>query len=155
MLSKMLKLATEQHYGQKDRAGVDYIFHCVAVAGLVIKNYGHKDEELVCIAIGHDLLEDTNISESTLFFEFGERVTEGIKALTKWEGQTYAEYKEAIFSNEDAMRVKFCDLTHNMDLSRLNNVTEKDVLRVDKYDAFREEIRDKLLELEAQTLMVI
>lgn len=139
-LSEMLTLATKFHHGQFDKGGRPYILHCLKVMHYLKSD----DEELMCIALGHDLLEDTSVSEATLYFEFGERVVEGIKALTKREGQSYEDYKVQVFGNVDAMRVKLCDLRHNSDIRRLKGVTEKDIARIAKYHQFYLEIQKEL-----------
>lgn len=146
MLNKMLALASKMHAGQVDLAGVPYIFHIMRVTDNCREMWGHKDEELLAIAAGHDLLEDTFCSEATIFFEFNERVCEGIKALTKYEGQTYEEYQAAVLSNEDAMRVKLADLKDNMRTDRYIVIDEKAVKRIEKYKAFKYLIDCKLYE---------
>ena len=54
-LDRMLLLATTAHAGQFDRGGKPYILHPLAVMHLL----GTTDEELMCIAVGHDIIEDT------------------------------------------------------------------------------------------------
>lgn len=144
MLNKMLSLSSTMHCSQVDLAGVQYIFHIMRVTDNCREMWGHEDEELLAIAAGHDLLEDTVCSEATIFFEFGERVCKGIKALTKYEGQTYKQYQEAVLANEDAMRVKLADLKDNMRLDRYAVYDEKAMARVAKYVAFRDLIYSKL-----------
>lgn len=143
MLSKMLLLATNAHDGQFDKAGQAYILHCLKVMHYLKSD----DEELQCIALGHDLVEDTKVTYVDLWSTgFSARVIDGIRSLTKQRGQTYDEYKEQVFANRDAMRVKLCDLRHNSDIRRLKGVTEKDVARIAKYHQFYLEIREKLNE---------
>ncbi len=141
MLNKMLVLATNAHDGQYDKAGKAYILHCLKVMHYLKS----EDEELQCIALGHDLVEDTKVTYRDLHeLGFSNRVIEGIRALTKQRGQTYDEYKIQVFASKDAMRVKMCDLRHNSDIRRLKGVTQKDVERIAKYHQFYLEIREKL-----------
>lgn len=142
MLSNMLVLATNAHDGQFDKAGKPYILHCLKVMHYLKS----EDEELMCIALGHDLVEDTEVTYRVLYNDYGfsDRVIEGIRALTKQRGQTYDEYKEQVFANKDAMRVKMCDLRHNSDIRRLKGITEKDVARIAKYHQFYLEIKERL-----------
>jgi guanosine-3',5'-bis(diphosphate) 3'-pyrophosphohydrolase len=141
MLSKMLLLATNAHDGQFDKAGKAYILHCLKVMHYLKSD----DEELQCIALGHDLVEDTKVTYVDLWSAgFSARVIDGIRSLTKQRGQTYDEYKEQVFANRDAMRVKLCDLRHNSDIRRLKGVTEKDVARIAKYHQFYLEIQERL-----------
>jgi GTP diphosphokinase / guanosine-3',5'-bis(diphosphate) 3'-diphosphatase len=145
MLSKMILIATNAHDGQFDRGGTPYILHPMKVMHYLKTN----DEELQCIALGHDVIEDTKVTYRDLRDAgISERVINGIRALTKVPGQTYEEYKEEVFSNVDAMKVKMCDLRHNTDVRRLKGVTEKDILRMEKYQRFYLEILSKLHEVE-------
>jgi (p)ppGpp synthase/HD superfamily hydrolase len=141
MLSKMLVLATNYHADQTDKAGKPYILHCLKVMHYLRS----EDEELMCIALGHDLIEDTKLTYHELNeLGFSERVIDGIWSLTKQHGQTYDEYKEQVFASEDAMRVKLCDLRHNSDIRRLKGVTQKDVERIAKYHQFYLQIKERL-----------
>lgn len=141
MLNTMLVIATNAHAGQFDRGGNPYILHPLKVMHYLKSD----DEELMCIALGHDVIEDTNVTYQDLrVANISERVIEGICALTKLPGQTYDEYKERVFANEDAMRVKMADLRHNTDIRRLKGVTEKDIARMAKYHTFFTEIKSKI-----------
>jgi (p)ppGpp synthase/HD superfamily hydrolase len=103
------------------------------------------DEELMCIALGHDVIEDTSVTYKDLRDAgISERVISGIRALTKVPGQTYDEYKEGVFASEDAMRVKMADLRHNTDIRRLKGVSEKDIARMAKYHQFFMEIKSRI-----------
>lgn len=143
MLSTMLVLATNAHARQTDKAGKPYILHCLKVMHYL----NTEDEELQCIALGHDLVEDTDVTYSWLEeLGFSGRVIEGIRALTKQQGHSYDEYKEQVFANKDAMLVKLCDLRHNSDIRRLKGVTDKDIARIRKYHQFYLEIQERLLQ---------
>jgi (p)ppGpp synthase/HD superfamily hydrolase len=141
MLGKMLLLATTHHAGQFDRGGAPYILHPLKVMHYLKTD----DEELMCIALGHDVIEDTSCTWADLRAAgLSERIIKGIEALTKMPGETYDEYKVRVLSSVDAMKVKLCDLRHNTDIRRLKGVTEKDLARVAKYHAFYLEIKSKL-----------
>ena len=145
MLGKMLVLATTGHAGQFDKGGKPYILHPLAVMNIL----NTDDEELQCIALGHDLIEDTNATYQDLR-EAGmtERVIDGIRRMTKQPGQTLDEYKAVIFESVDAMMVKQADLTHNSDIRRLKGVSEKDIQRMAKYHLFYLQIDARLQELK-------
>ncbi len=141
LLGKVLVLATNAHAGQFDRGGNPYILHPLKVMHYLKTT----DEELQCMALLHDVVEDTKTTWKDLeAIGCTERVINGVKALTKQPGQTYDEYKEVVFSNEDAMRVKLCDLRHNTDIRRLKGVTQKDIERMAKYNQFFLEIQARL-----------
>lgn len=141
MLSKMLEIVARAHSNQVNKGGQPYILHPISVMLLLGKD---ADEELRCIALGHDSMEDTYVNTMLLEREgFSSRVLRGIRALTKDRWQTYSEYKKAVFDNEDAMRVKLCDLKHNMDVSRLSVeqlLDPKTIERMEKYKKFHDEI---------------
>lgn len=141
LLSKAIVLATNAHNGQFDRGGNPYILHPLRVMDLLEE----KDEELQCIAILHDVIEDTKVTFAEMR-ELGltERIIKAVTLLTKMPGQTYEEYKEGVFSNVDAMKVKKADLTHNSDIRRLKGISEKDIERMAKYHRFFLEIQSKL-----------
>ncbi len=143
MLDKMLMIATKAHHGQFDKGGNPYILHPLKVMHYLKTD----DEELMCMALGHDVVEDTPVTYKELH-EAGmsERVIEGIRALTKQPGQTYDEYKQGVFANVDAMKVKMADLRHNTDIRRLKGVTEKDLARMAKYQMFYLELKARLEE---------
>lgn len=142
-LSNMLTLATQRHSGQFDKAGRPYILHPLKVMHYLKSD----DEELQCIALGHDLLEDTykDFEDGVLHLRslgFSQRVIRGIMALTKRHGQSYPEYQLQVKINSDAVKVKMADLRHNSDIRRLKGVTAKDIERTVRYQQF-------YLELEA------
>lgn len=137
LLSKMLVLATNSHAGQFDKGGAPYILHPIKVMHYLKT----EDEELQCIALGHDIIEDTNVTYQDLRdLGMTERIIDGIRCLTKIPGETLIEYKERIFSSTDAMLVKRCDLRHNSDIRRLKGVSQKDLERMAKYQLFYLEI---------------
>jgi (p)ppGpp synthase/HD superfamily hydrolase len=141
LLNKMLILMVNAHAGQFDRGGNPYALHPLKVMHYLKTD----DEELMCIALGHDVIEDTETTYQYLREQgISERVIEGIRALTKQPGQTYEEYKQGVFQNVDAMRVKMADLRHNTDVRRLKGITEKDIQRMVKYHTFYLELKSKL-----------
>ena len=117
-----LKIATEAHKGQVDKAGVPYINHPLTVASLV------DTEEEKIVALLHDTIEDTNITEQDLLnYGFSNKIVEAVKLLTHNKNVPYMVYVAKIKDNELARKVKIADLTHNSDLSRLKEITEKDL----------------------------
>jgi (p)ppGpp synthase/HD superfamily hydrolase len=141
MLDKALHLAVNAHCGQFDKGGKPYILHPLRVMSFLKTD----DEELQCMALLHDVVEDTDTTYNDLIYaDMSLRVVEGIRALTKERGYTYDQYKEKIFKNRDAMQVKMADLRHNTDIRRLKGVTPKDLERMAKYHTFYLELKQKL-----------
>lgn len=119
--------ATEKHMGQVDRAGVPYVEHPRAVAGML------DGETERIVAWLHDTVEDTDATIDEIRRLFGDEVAVAVDHLTHRKGEPYMNYIRRVKENELARKVKLADLEHNMDLSRLPVVTSADALRCVKY----------------------
>ncbi|UBF25477.1 HD domain-containing protein [Kovacikia minuta CCNUW1] len=126
-LEEAVELATQLHSGQVDKAGKDYIEHPLRVMGLV------EGETEKIIAVLHDTLEDTHITFEALEARFGTTVAVAVKTLSRLEGEDYFEFIQRVKQNPIAATVKIADLQDNMNLSRLQTVTEADLIRNEKY----------------------
>lgn len=123
------QLAKEYHRGQVDKAGVDYFSGHVTS---VVNGVSTVEEKIV--AYLHDTLEDTELSYLDLMvLGFSDKVINGVLFLTKDKKEKYEDYLVKVKSNELARAVKLSDLTNNMDLSRLKEITEVDKKRLEKY----------------------
>ena len=113
---KAMKIAYEQHAGQKDKAGLPYIFHPYHLA----EQMG-DDEYAICTALLHDVVEDTNMTFEDLAGEgFPKEIIDALKCLTHEKGVPYlGAYIEGIKANPLAKKVKLSDLEHNLDATRL------------------------------------
>lgn len=127
-LSKAIYLANKYHKGQVDKSGLPYILHPLHVMNNV------DGIEAKIVAVLHDILEDTILAEPDLIINgFDLKIIDAVIAITKIKGETYSDYLARVKNNELARIVKLADLTHNMDITRLHNPTEKDYKRVEKY----------------------
>lgn len=127
-VEKALKIPTQAHKGQKDKAGKEYIYHPITVAANV-----ETDEEKI-VALLHDVIEDTKITLDDLkCYGVGENELTAIELLTKTDDEDYFEYISKVKNNRLARNVKIADLRHNSDLTRLKVITDKDKKRVEKY----------------------
>ena len=123
-----LELAVEKHKNQTDKAGNPYILHPLHV----MENVNSKEGKIV--AILHDIIEDTDITEDYLFkIGLSKRIVDAVVALTRSEDMDYQKYIKNLSSNPLAKEVKLADLEHNMDLKRLPTLEEKDLERNRKY----------------------
>jgi len=141
-LATMIKLAAVHHHGQFDKGGRPYVLHVIKVMHY-LKEKG--DDELNCIAIGHDLIEDTPVRQCDLVrLGVSERVIDGITRLTKVEFQSHSEYLKGILESYDACRVKLADLRHNTDIRRLKGLRQKDLDRMKKYHTMHMQISEMI-----------
>ena len=140
-LDKAIQIAAAAHAGQFDKGGMPYLMHPMRVMSFLKGN----DEELQCIAILHDVLEDSSVTaEDLLATGMTKRIVAGVQCLTKIKDESYDNYKLRVFTSGDAMQVKLADLRHNSDIRRLKGVTQKDIDRIAKYHTFFLEISDRL-----------
>lgn len=139
---KILDLVAKHHKGQKDRAGADYIWHLIHVAS-GMESYVGKVAGLL-----HDILEDTNCTiEELVLADVQQEVIDVIKIVTRKSSETYSEYIARVCDSDNyiALKIKLLDLEHNMDLSRLKKVTQKDINRIKKrYKPAHELVQKKI-----------
>ena len=128
MTKKAIKLMFEKHKDQVDKSGMPYVFHPFHLAEQM------DDEETTITALLHDIVEDTDTTFDDLRkLGFSDNVINALKLMTHDKNIDYFEYVKNISKNPIARKVKIKDLEHNMDTSRLDEVTDKDLERVKKY----------------------
>lgn len=126
---KAQTMATQLHANQLDKAGKPYVQHLKAV----VENLVAPTDEMLAVAWLHDSVEDTNITLDEIRYEFGQEIAEAIDAISKRSNEDYQHYLMRVKQNPLARAVKIADLTHNLDLSRLPIIQEKDLKRQRKY----------------------
>lgn len=115
LTKKALKICFNAHKDQVDKAGAPYVFHPFHLAEQM------DCEDSVCVALLHDVVEDTNVTFDDLIKEgFNENIINALKLLTHNDDTPYMEYVKRIKENQIAAKVKLADLKHNSDLSRLD-----------------------------------
>lgn len=123
-----MKLCFEKHQSQVDKCGMPYPFHPFHVAESM------TDEETTCVALLHDILEDTDTTrEDLIALGFPPAIVEAVCLMTHDDDVPYLEYVRRLRANPIARTVKIADLRHNSDLTRLDAVSEPDLRRVEKY----------------------
>ncbi len=125
-----IAITSEAFRDKTDKAGEPYILHCLRVM-----NHLHtKDKELQCIAVMHDLIEDTKWTIRHLIeCGFSDRITNTLMFLTHNKSIPYMEYIKTISYNTDARLVKLADLKDNSNITRLKGLTKVDFDRMEKY----------------------
>ena len=111
-VEKAIVFATKKHAGQKRADGTAYIYHPIMVSAILKDaEYGY---EYQIAGILHDVLEDTNTTEEELSKEFGKKIADTVKCLTRPKGMNEEEYVEQVLSNRIAAVVKSADKIHNV-----------------------------------------
>ena len=79
---RAIQLAEQRHRGAQRKAGDHpYFLHLVAVAQLLTA--AGADDDLLCAAFLHDVVEDTMVTSTEIGDEFGGRVADLVAAVTK------------------------------------------------------------------------
>ncbi len=125
---KAMKLCFEAHKDQKDKSGLPYVFHPFHVAEQM------PDEKTTIVALLHDVIEDTPYSLQDLRdMGFEQDVLDALALMTHDKNVPYMDYVARIKSNPIARTVKLADLRHNSDLTRLDEVSDADLKRIEIY----------------------
>lgn len=128
-LERAIEIAVAAHHGQKDKFGAPYIGHVLRVM-----NLGITIEEKI-VGVLHDVVEDTDWTFEMLAAEgLSAELIDALRGVTKLsEDEDYFHFVQRTLQNPLSCAVKMNDLTDNMDIRRIPEVTEKDVERLNKY----------------------
>lgn len=130
MFARAMFIAAREHLNVKDQGGHAYILHPMRIA----MRLRTDDEELMSIAILHDVVEDSKVTFEDLINEgFSTRVVNALRLLTHQKGVSYDDYIDGMKDNLDALLVKREDLRDNSDINRLKGLEDKDFERMRKY----------------------
>lgn len=128
LTKKALRISFNAHKNQIDKSGMPYVYHPFHLAEQM------SDEYTTCVALLHDVVEDTDITIDDIKNEgFPKDVIDAIALMTHDNDVPYLEYVAMIKKNPIAAAVKLADLRHNSDLSRLDIVDSKALERLEKY----------------------
>lgn len=142
-VAKAFMLASHVHRNQKDKAGVPYIYHPVAVAS----RFSTPLEQTA--ALLHDVIEDGDVDPVELLEDgYDQAAVNAVLCLTMRPGETRAQYLRRVASDPLAIRVKLADLAHNSDIRRIPRPTRRDYDRVEKYAGETSFLLEKLREHE-------
>lgn len=154
---KAYEIVKEIFDGVTDKGGKPYLEHCLFVSReslLGVYEYADKysydirNVSMLAQIIGllHDVIEDSkDWDEEKLKDIFGEFVSDRVKILTR-DIPSYDDYIQRIIDSGDIITlvVKRSDLIHNMDVTRLKVLTDKDLSRIKKYHKAYMQIDEKI-----------
>ena len=123
LIRKAYEYASKYHENQLRRSGEPYMIHPVNVAG-ILSELG-LDDETICAALLHDVVEDTPVTNEDLVREFGETIANMVAGVTKLgtlryttqEEQQVENYRKMFLAMGKDIRViliKLADRLHNM-----------------------------------------
>ena len=81
---KAAAFAAEKHRDQrrKDAEASPYINHPIALANVLVNEGGVTDSNVICAALLHDTIEDTETTEAELRAAFGDEITDIVLEVT-------------------------------------------------------------------------
>ena len=113
--------AAEKHKTQrrKDSEKTPYINHPLSLANVLTVECGIDDVEVICGALLHDTIEDTETTEAELVAAFGENITRIVLEVTDDKTLDKIERKEAQVAHaphisDQAKLVKLADKISNL-----------------------------------------
>ncbi|PIS28162.1 hypothetical protein COT42_08785 [Candidatus Saganbacteria bacterium CG08_land_8_20_14_0_20_45_16] len=83
LIEKADVLMVEAHHVAKRDSGEAYHFHPRAVAFNLIVEFGIKDENMICAALLHDIIEDAPLTREFIVQEFNEDIADLVDGVTK------------------------------------------------------------------------
>ena len=128
LLEKALQIAVDAHIYQVDKTGAPYIFHPIRVS-----NRCSTDEERI-VALLHDTIEDTEVTAEYLLMEgFPHNIVDAILSVTRNDDEIYDDFIKRCRLNPSGRQVKLHDLEDNLDVTRLPQIIEEDLPRLNKH----------------------
>lgn len=130
MLARAVAIAADAHAGQRDKNGAPYILHLLRV----MARMGSDEERMA--AVLHDVVEDSGgrwTLQGLREAGFPARVVAAVDAISRREGEEYADFVVRAAGDPLARAVKLADLQDNMDLTRLAALGEAEAARLRRY----------------------
>ena len=137
-LHRAIEIALEAHKNVSDKGGNPYILH-----PLRLMLQMDSEEEMI-VAILHDVVEDSEKwSFDKLHKEgFSKKIINSLRSVTKEnENEDYEKFIDRSVKDKIGRKVKIADISDNLDISRLKEVTDKDILRINKYKKALEKLK--------------
>ena len=122
-ITEVYEFAKAAHSGQVRDSGDPYVSHPVAVSVILVEL--GMDEDSICAALLHDVVEDTPVTMQELVSKFGEEIGQLVDGVTKLskiplstrEEQQAENVRKMLFAMSKDIRViiiKLADRLHNM-----------------------------------------
>jgi GTP diphosphokinase / guanosine-3',5'-bis(diphosphate) 3'-diphosphatase len=117
-----LRFASEKHMTQRKKGcdNVPYIHHLIKVTDILYTVGKESGDELLCAALLHDIIEDTNTTIAELTDKFGSNTAALVAELTdnmnlNYEDRKRQQINKAGLLSTDAKKIKIADKIANID----------------------------------------
>lgn len=151
VIFKAIQFACEKHRDQKrkDKFGTPYIIHPIRVASNVITIGKITDYVIVCAAILHDTIEDTDTTYEELVEVFGTEIADVVRECTDDKTMDKQERKirqviNATKKSPKARIVKLCDKLDNLTDIRTNPPQGWSESRINQYLSWARQVTDQI-----------
>lgn len=124
LINKAYEFAKHYHEGQVRKSGEPYIIHPLEVAYIV--STLELDDDAICAALLHDVVEDTEVTREMIVAEFGEEIANLVDGVTKLgkiahyldkeeeQVENYRKFFMAMAKDIRVLMIKLADRLHNM-----------------------------------------
>jgi guanosine-3',5'-bis(diphosphate) 3'-pyrophosphohydrolase len=150
-LLRALAFAAHKHRDQrrKDAEASPYINHPIALADVLVNEGGITDIEVLCAALLHDTVEDTDTTTEELERAFGARIAGTVAEVTDDKTLAKAERKRlqvehAATISREAKLVKLADKICNLRDVAARPPAEWDLARRREYFEWAKSVVDRL-----------
>ena len=142
-LEKAIKIAVEAHTGQIDKGGNPYILHPLRV----MLSLNSEEERIVGVL--HDVVEDCEgwTWERLKDQGYSDEIIAALKSVSKTPEEEaeyralpedkkldhYLEFIQRAKANKIGQNVKAADIRDNLDISRIDDINESDINRLNRY----------------------
>lgn len=126
LVFKALEFAADKHRDQrrKDKEATPYINHPIRVAMQVLEQENITDPAILCAALLHDTIEDTETSADELEQVFGAEITQLVLEVTDDKAQEKAVRKQAQVDHAPQLSVKARAVKLADKISNLRDVSQ-------------------------------
>jgi len=116
LLCRAYVIGEALHRGQTRDEGTPYFNHPIRVARILFEEIQVRESTILCAALLHDVVEDSQITVADLCAMFNSEIADAVRLLTKTDGIQTSEYVRAIEeeSPQVAVPIKLSDRVDNL-----------------------------------------
>jgi len=157
-ISRALSWAEVGHNSQFRDSGVSYVIHPIRTALILVEELGIQDNDMLCAALMHDLIEDSGYTIEHIQNEFGQETARLVKDLTRPRPDNETEeqklknkpekFKEIAQKDEKVRLMKLCDILDNM---RAIDYIPETHINYSKIPRWKNELKEYVLPIAENT----
>ncbi|MEO0642963.1 MAG: GTP pyrophosphokinase [Pseudomonadota bacterium] len=128
-LERAIEIAVAAHKGALDKGGQPYILHPLRLM------MGMKSDAERIVAVLHDVVEDSDWTFEALAGEgFAPEIIAALQSVTRSNRhEPYMDFAARAKADPIGRAVKIADITDNLDVTRIGELSDRDLARINKY----------------------